>query len=66
MVGVKNAKKKKTDNDKFIPHLKSQRSEKMAAKVKATEKAIDRLEVVDKPWEPWQLQLELKAATPRR
>jgi ATPase subunit of ABC transporter with duplicated ATPase domains len=63
VVGVKNAKAKKTDNDKFIPHLKSQRSEKMAAKVKATEKAIERLDVVEKPWEPWQLQLELKAAT---
>ena len=63
VAGVKNAKAKKTDNDKFIPHLKSQRSEKMAAKVKATEKAIERLDVVDKPWEPWQLQLELKAAT---
>ncbi len=63
VVGVKNAKKNKTDNDKYIPHLKSQRSEKMASKVKATEKAIDRLEVVEKPWEPWQLQLELKAAT---
>ena len=63
VTGVKNAKKKKTDNDKFLPHLKAQRSEKMAAKVKATEKAIERLEVVDKPWEPWQLQLELKAAT---
>jgi ATPase subunit of ABC transporter with duplicated ATPase domains len=63
VTGVKNAKKKKTDNDKFLPHLKAQRSEKMAAKVKATEKAIERLDVVDKPWEPWQLQLELKAAT---
>jgi ATPase subunit of ABC transporter with duplicated ATPase domains len=63
VTGVKNAKKKKTDNDKFIPHLKSQRSEKMAAKVKATEKAIERLDVVDKPWEPWQLQLELRVAT---
>ncbi len=63
VTGVKNAKAKKTDNDKFIPHLKSQRSEKMAAKVKATEKAIERLEVVEKPWEPWELQLELRAAT---
>jgi ATPase subunit of ABC transporter with duplicated ATPase domains len=63
VVGVKNAKKNKTDNDKFIPHLRSQRSEKMASKVKATEKAIERLDVVDKPWEPWQLQLELKATT---
>ncbi len=63
VVGVKNAKAKKTDNDKFLPHLKSQRSEKMASKAKATERAIERLEVVDKPWEPWELQLELKAAT---
>jgi ATPase subunit of ABC transporter with duplicated ATPase domains len=63
VTGVKNAKRKKTDNDKFIPHLKAQRSEKMAAKVKATEKAIERLDVVDKPWEPWQLQLELRVAS---
>jgi ATPase subunit of ABC transporter with duplicated ATPase domains len=63
VTGVRNAKRRKTDNDKFLPHLRSQRSEKMAAKVKATEKAIERLEVVDKPWEPWQLQLELRAAT---
>ncbi|MET0727868.1 MAG: ABC-F family ATP-binding cassette domain-containing protein [Acidimicrobiales bacterium] len=63
VVGVRNAKAKKTDNDKFVPHLKSQRSEKMASKAKATEKAIERLDIVDKPWEPWQLELELKAAT---
>ncbi len=63
VTGVKNAKAKKTDNDKSVAGFRSDRSEKMAAKVKATEKAIERLEVVDKPWEPWQLQLELKAAT---
>ncbi len=63
VTGVKNAKKRATDNDKFIPHLRSQRSEKMAAKVKATEKAIERLEDVDKPWEPWQLHLDLRATT---
>ncbi|MEO7430193.1 MAG: ABC-F family ATP-binding cassette domain-containing protein, partial [Acidimicrobiales bacterium] len=63
VTGVKNAKKKKTDGDKFVAHFRSDRSEKMASKVKATEKAIERLDVVDKPWEPWQLQLELKAST---
>ncbi|MFZ6004238.1 MAG: ribosomal protection-like ABC-F family protein [Actinomycetota bacterium] len=63
VTGVRNAKRKKTDGDKFITHAKEQRSEKMASKVKATEKAIERLDVVDKPWEAWQLQLELKAAT---
>jgi ATPase subunit of ABC transporter with duplicated ATPase domains len=61
--GVKNAKKKATDGDKNIKHFRSQTSEKMAAKAKSTEKAIERLDVVDKPWEPWQLQLELKPAT---
>ena len=63
VVGVKNAKQNKTDNDKFIVHRNAQRSEKMASKAKATERAIERLDVVDKPWEPWQLQLELRAAT---
>ena len=61
--GVKNAKKKATDGDKILRHLRAETSEKMAAKAKSTEKAIERLEVVDKPWEPWQLQLELKPAT---
>jgi ATPase subunit of ABC transporter with duplicated ATPase domains len=61
--GVKNAKKKATDGDKFIRHFRSQTSEKMASKAAATERAIDRLEVVEKPWEPWQLHLELTPAT---
>ena len=63
VVGVRNAKARSRDNDKGIVHLNAQRSEKMASKAKATEKAIERLEVVDKPWEPWELQLELTAAT---
>jgi ATPase subunit of ABC transporter with duplicated ATPase domains len=61
--GVKNAKKKATDGDKLIRHFRAQTSEKMAGKAKATEKAIERLDAVDKPWEPWQLQLELRPAT---
>src|SRR5690606_21906829 len=63
VTGVRNAKAKKPDNDKHIVFRESQRSEKMASKVKATEKAIQRLDVVDKPWEPWELQLELKVAS---
>jgi ATPase subunit of ABC transporter with duplicated ATPase domains len=59
--GVRNAKKKATDNDKFLPHLKAQRSEKQAAKVKATERRLARLTPVDKPWEGWQLELSLSA-----
>ena len=36
---------------------RTERSEKQAAKVKATEKALERLDDVDKPWRRWELQL---------
>ena len=36
---------------------RAERSEKQAGKVRATEKAIERLEAVDKPWRRWELQL---------
>jgi ATPase subunit of ABC transporter with duplicated ATPase domains len=35
------------------------RTERQAAKVRATEQSLNRLAVVDKPWEGWQLHLEL-------
>jgi ATPase subunit of ABC transporter with duplicated ATPase domains len=47
------------ENDKHIRHRETQRSEKQAAKAKITERAIERLEAVDKPWESWELRLEL-------
>jgi ATPase subunit of ABC transporter with duplicated ATPase domains len=60
--GVRSAKTKATDGDKFIRHNRAQRSEKQAAKVKATERKIDQLEAVEKPWEGWQLKLSLTPA----
>jgi ATPase subunit of ABC transporter with duplicated ATPase domains len=45
------------ESDKHIRYAKTQRSEKQAAKVKATEKALERLDEVDKPWRRWELQL---------
>ncbi len=62
--GVRSARSKATDGDKFVVHHRQQTSEKLAAKAKATERAIGRLDAVDKPWEGWELQLEL-AATAR-
>lgn len=47
------------ETDKNIRNFRSQRSEKQAAKAKATERAIERLAVVEKPWEGWELRLEL-------
>jgi ATPase subunit of ABC transporter with duplicated ATPase domains len=61
--GAKAAKAKATDGDKFVKHFRAQTAEKMASKAAATERAIDRLDTVEKPWEPWQLQLELRPLT---
>jgi len=56
--GVRKAKASKNDEpDKNIRHHKTERSEKQAAKVRATERAIERLDAVDKPWRRWELQL---------
>src|SRR5947209_19723312 len=60
--GVARAKRKPRDNDKAQRDFFLNRTEKQAAKVRITEKALDRLDVVDKPWEPWQLQLSIAAA----
>ncbi|HTI32980.1 MAG TPA: ABC-F family ATP-binding cassette domain-containing protein [Miltoncostaea sp.] len=57
--GVRNAKRKARDNDRIGRAMKTERSEQQASKVRATERAIERLEAVDKPWEGWRLQLRL-------
>jgi ATPase subunit of ABC transporter with duplicated ATPase domains len=54
--------KKSNETDKSIRFAKTQRSEQLAGKVKITEKALERLDVVDKPWEAWRLELDLTAA----
>ena len=55
--GVKKEKKRPKDPDKISSSMRSQRSEKQASKVRTSERAIERLEVVEKPWEGWRLQL---------
>jgi ATPase subunit of ABC transporter with duplicated ATPase domains len=60
--GVSKAKKNPKDNDKAQRDFRLNRTEKQAAKVRVTEKALDRLDVVDKPWEGWQLQLSIASA----
>ena len=60
--GVNKAKKNPKDNDKAQRDFRLNRTEKQAAKVRVTEKALDRLDVVDKPWEGWQLQLSIASA----
>jgi ATPase subunit of ABC transporter with duplicated ATPase domains len=53
--GVK--KSKGSDPDKAVVRHRAERSEKQASKVRASEKALERLEVVEKPWKRWELQL---------
>jgi ATPase subunit of ABC transporter with duplicated ATPase domains len=56
--GVRKAKASAaTEPDKIGRAKRAERSEKQAAKVRATEKAIERLEAVEKPWRRWELQL---------
>jgi ATPase subunit of ABC transporter with duplicated ATPase domains len=47
------------ETDKFIRHRNMQSSEHVAAKARITDKAIARLDAVDKPWEGWDLRLTL-------
>ena len=54
--GVRKAKTS-DEPDKNVRAAKTERSEKQASKVRATEKAIERLDAVDKPWRRWELQL---------
>ena len=61
---VQGVKKARTsgETDKFIRHWNTSSSEKVAHKAKATERAMERLEVVDKPWEGWELRFEIGQA----
>ncbi|MGH9126383.1 MAG: ABC-F family ATP-binding cassette domain-containing protein [Acidimicrobiales bacterium] len=57
--GVAAKKRKPGDHDKMQQGYARDRTEKQAAKVRASERRLDRLAVVDKPWEGWRLQLSL-------
>jgi ATPase subunit of ABC transporter with duplicated ATPase domains len=60
--GVRNARRKSTDNDKIGRRLRSESSEKQAAKAKQTQRAIERLDVVEAPRREWELRMEIAAA----
>ncbi|MGW5398513.1 ABC-F family ATP-binding cassette domain-containing protein [Streptomyces sp. NPDC003952] len=60
--GVKNAKRKSTDSDKLGKNFRADASEKQASKARQTQRAIERLEVVDEPRKEWELRMEIAAA----
>jgi ATPase subunit of ABC transporter with duplicated ATPase domains len=60
--GVKNARRKATDNDKIGRKFRSEATEKQASKARQTDRLIERLEVVEEPRKEWELQMEIAAA----
>ena len=56
------AAKRSGETDKFIRHRHVQSSQHVAAKARITDKALARLDKVDKPWEGWDLRLDIADA----
>ncbi|MGW0546249.1 ABC-F family ATP-binding cassette domain-containing protein [Streptomyces altiplanensis] len=60
--GVRNARRKATDSDKLGRNLRSEASEKQAAKARQTQRMIERLDAVEEPRKEWELRMEIAAA----
>ena len=60
--GVRNARRKATDGDKFVRNFRAESSEKQAAKAAQTDRLLERLEVVEEPRKEWELRMEIAQA----
>ena len=60
--GLSHAKKRPDDNDKHIRSWKINQTEQLAGRAARTERAAERLEVVEQPREPWDLRMTIAAA----
>ena len=54
--------RKSGETDKHIRHFRVNQTEQLAGKAARTEKAIERLDTVDKPRAAWQLRLDIPTA----
>ena len=61
--GVSREKKLPRDNDKAQRDFRINRTERLAARARRTERALESLEVVDKPWEGWDLRFDIREAS---
>jgi ATPase subunit of ABC transporter with duplicated ATPase domains len=59
VVGVKNEKKKATDHDTAQRDFRINRTEKLASRARQSERALERLEDVEKPFEGWDLHFRI-------
>jgi ATPase subunit of ABC transporter with duplicated ATPase domains len=60
--GVTRAKRNPPDGDRILRSMRIEASEQLASKARRTQRQIDRLDVVDKPWDPWQLRFTIASA----
>ncbi len=62
--GARTARRDRSERDKFIRHHDIATSEQLAAKARRTDKAIERLEVVEEPRKEWELAFSIAGAPP--
>jgi ATPase subunit of ABC transporter with duplicated ATPase domains len=60
--GVAREKRSPRDNDKAQRDFRVNRTEKLAARARSTERAVAALEVVEKPWVGWDLRFQIAQA----
>jgi len=60
--GVRKEQRTPRDNDKAQRDFRINRTEKLASRARRTEREAERLQVVDKPWEGWQLRFTINEA----
>jgi ATPase subunit of ABC transporter with duplicated ATPase domains len=60
--GVAREKRTPRDHDKAQRDFRINRTEKLAARARSTERAMAALEVVEKPWEGWDLRFRIAQA----
>jgi ATPase subunit of ABC transporter with duplicated ATPase domains len=60
--GVRNARRKASDNDKQSRKTRAESTEKQASKARQTQRMIERLDVVEEPRKEWELRMEIAAA----
>jgi ATPase subunit of ABC transporter with duplicated ATPase domains len=60
--GVTRARRDVDERDKYRRHFRIASSERLAAKARATERSLERLDAVDKPWEGWDLRFDVAPA----
>ncbi len=61
--GVAREKRSPRDNDKAQRDFRINRTERLAARARHTERALDSLPAVEKPWEGWDLRFTIMEAT---